>query len=66
MFNELVENEIIQNSPNTKIRYATPGGDDPGGLDTNSGNDFQDIPNAEDTISDPEFWNTILGEETED
>ena len=55
-----------QDSPNTKIRYATPGGDDPGGLNTNSGNDFQDIPNAEDTISDPEFWNTILGEETED
>jgi hypothetical protein len=52
-----------QNSPKLKVRYATPGDADPDGLGPNNGND---IPDVENTISDPVFWNTILGEETED
>jgi len=54
-----------QKSPKLKVRYATPDDADPGtgGLGQNNDND---IPDIENTISDPEFWDTILGEETED
>lgn len=52
-----------QKSPKLKVRYATPDDADPGGLGPNNGNDMPDVGN---TISDPEFWDTILGEETED
>lgn len=47
------------------MTYKQPG--DPGGLGAgNIDEDLPEIPDAEKTISDPEFSNTLLGEETED
>ena len=56
-----------QKLPKLKVRYATPEDGDPGGFGAgNSNEDLPKIPDPENTISDPEFWNTIFEEETED
>jgi hypothetical protein len=56
-----------QKLPKLKVRYATPDDGDPGGFGAgNINEDLPEIPYLKDTISDPEFWDTILGEETED